>query len=169
LSLDKEELVKKKKCEPETKQDARRRLEKEAQRLRELQVNAEKSADRMSAIYREMSNLYPHAFVVVVRDGQNPKLDIHGLSHDVSRGIEFEGMSFKMYKPVMTKEREYLLINCPGDGGLGLMTRLDPGKKIEVWTPFGNAAFYFTVYFTLQKKNALAFARKMRKQWAKGK
>ena len=152
----------------ETKIETRRnRLEREAQRLQGLQADASKLDERISSVYRRMSNLDPDAFVVVVEKGHDGKATVHGMSHSVSRGIETDGLSFQMEKPIGPTEREYLLIRRDDGRRQGLIVRLDPGQRAEVWIPYGSFPAAFTIFFCLKKEQALAFADKARKPLAK--
>ena len=149
------------------KETQRKRLEREAQRLHGLQADASFLDARINRVYRQMSNLDPNAFVVVVEDGHDRNTTVHGMSHSVNRGIETNGLSFWMKKPIGPTEQEYLLIRRNGDEREGLIVRLNPGQQAEVWIPYGSFPARFTIFFCLKRKEALAFADKARKPLAK--
>ncbi len=152
----------------ETKKKAqRKRLEREAQRLHCLQADATNLDAKISSVYRRMSSLDPHAFVVVVEEGHDGKATVHAMSHRVSRGIETNDLSFTMVRPLGPTEQEYLLIRREHDKHKGLIVRLDPGQQAEVWIPYGSIAAVFTIFFTLKSKEAQAFATQARKRMAK--
>jgi hypothetical protein len=138
----------------------RAQLKRKATSLyRQISLAAEAKAG-IAAVYREMSNLKPDAFVVVCRDDD---VAVHGLSHGVSRGIETDGFEFYLCAALdKIGGTAYLIFGAETKDEDGMRVSLLPGEKAEVDLPCGDIATSFTIFFETNRKRALAFAREER-------
>jgi hypothetical protein len=120
-------------------------------------AHMKKSIDSMNAVCREMSNLKPDAFVVIHLE---TGVTIHGLNFEVKEGIEAHGLRCILRAP--QKEGGSMRLVFEPDSLEGLPCKLLPGKKLEGGFGYRGTDREFTIFFALDKKKALAFARKQR-------
>jgi hypothetical protein len=142
----------------------RKALERRAQRIQGRICDSCKDPERLSAVYREMSNLDPAAFVVVVEhhhDGN--KATVHGLSHNVSRGIETNWLHFDLERSFREGEKDYLLFRVEEEGcakcSPRIMIMLESGQASTVFLGRGSFPARVDVFFSLDRKEARAFAK----------